>query len=80
MYDIVKMFSYKEGQMSHIYECMFFFKNPVPMRASAATMEQSLAEGVLIDYWKDDDRYLCIRATAVKDICDRVSSLQHTSN
>lgn len=43
------------------------------MKASSATMEQSLTEGVLIDYWKEDDIYHCIRASAVKDICDGVS-------
>ncbi|XP_059176195.1 disks large homolog 5-like isoform X2 [Physella acuta] len=44
---------------------------PTPMKTSPATMEQSLAEGVLVDYWRKDDMYLCIRASAVREICDK---------
>ncbi|XP_012942925.1 disks large homolog 5 [Aplysia californica] len=49
----------------------YSYCQPAPMRASPATMEQSLAEGVLIDYWKEEEVYQCVRAAAVKDICDR---------
>ncbi|GFO10359.1 disks large-like protein 5 [Plakobranchus ocellatus] len=40
------------------------------MRTSSATMEQSVAEGSLIDYWKDEDVYQCVRAASIKEICD----------
>ncbi|KAK3761794.1 hypothetical protein RRG08_010119 [Elysia crispata] len=42
----------------------------VPMRTSTATMEQSVTEGSLIDYWKDEDVYRCVRAASIKKICD----------
>ncbi|GFR82371.1 disks large homolog 5-like [Elysia marginata] len=42
----------------------------VPMRTSTATMEQSVAEGSLVDYWKHEDVYQCVRVTSIKEICD----------
>ncbi|CAL1527985.1 unnamed protein product [Lymnaea stagnalis] len=43
---------------------------PTPTNNSPATLEQSLAEGVLVDFWKEDDSYQCIKASAIKEICD----------
>lgn len=36
-------------------------------------MEQSLADGRLIDYWKREDHFECVQVSHIRDICDKVS-------
>lgn len=42
-------------------------------RAVMKDMEQSLAEGRLVDYWKKDDYFECIQVNHIRDISDEVS-------
>ena len=42
-------------------------------RAMVKDMEQSLAEGCLVDYWKKDDYFECIQVNHIRDISDEVS-------
>ncbi|KAK7500983.1 hypothetical protein BaRGS_00007863 [Batillaria attramentaria] len=44
---------------------------PCIMRAPMTDMEQSLAEGRLVDYWKKDDHFECIQVSLIRDICDK---------
>ncbi|KAH9494414.1 Disks large 5 [Bulinus truncatus] len=49
---------------------LYKFCQPIAMNNSPATLEKSLSEGVLVDYWKEDETFMCIRASDIKDICD----------
>lgn len=42
------------------------------MRVPVSDMEQSLADGRLVDYWKKDDQFECIQVTLIREICDKV--------
>ena len=42
------------------------------MRASLKDMEQSLAEGHLVDYWKKDELFECVEVAHIQDICEEV--------
>lgn len=44
---------------------------PCIMRAPMTDMEQSLAEGRLVDYWKKEDHFECIQVSLIRDICDK---------
>ena len=42
------------------------------MQASVQVMEQGLADGTYIDYWQEDDHFLCIRVATIHEISDKV--------
>ena len=42
------------------------------MQASVQVMEQGLADGSYIDYWMEDDHFVCIRVTSIGEISDKV--------
>ena len=42
------------------------------MQASVQVMEQGLADGTYIDYWQEDDHFVCIRVTSIHEISDKV--------
>ncbi|XP_076459748.1 disks large homolog 5-like [Babylonia areolata] len=46
------------------------FCEPCTVRALMKDMEQSLAEGRLVDYWKKDDLFECIQVTHIRSISD----------
>ena len=35
-------------------------------------MEQSLYEGLIVDYWKKGDAFECVQVNHIQDICDQV--------
>ncbi|CAG2227765.1 unnamed protein product [Mytilus edulis] len=41
------------------------------MQASVQVMEQGLADGTYIDYWQEDDHFVCIRVTSIHEISDK---------
>lgn len=47
------------------------FCEPCIMRAAMTDMEQSLADGRLIDYWKREDHFECVQVSHIRDICDK---------
>ncbi|KAK0049149.1 disks large 5-like isoform X1 [Biomphalaria pfeifferi] len=49
---------------------LYKYCQPIALNYSPATLEKSLSEGVLVDYWKEDDTFKCVKASAIKDICD----------
>lgn len=44
---------------------------PAVMQASVQVMEQGLADGTYIDYWQEDDHFVCIRVTSIHEISDK---------
>ncbi|KAK7112713.1 hypothetical protein V1264_012124 [Littorina saxatilis] len=46
------------------------FCEPCVTRVLMKDMEQSLAEGRLVDYWKKDDNFECVQVNRIRDICD----------
>lgn len=44
------------------------------MQASVQVMEQGLADGTYIDYWQEDDHFVCIRVTSIHEISDKVQN------
>lgn len=46
------------------------------VRVSKKDMEQSLAEGRLVDYWGKDDNFECIQVNHIRDISDEVGQLR----
>ncbi|XP_060579959.1 disks large homolog 5-like isoform X2 [Ruditapes philippinarum] len=49
----------------------YYYCEPSVIQTSHHCMEQGLKEGQFIDYWQQDERYLCIRLKYVTDICDK---------
>ncbi|XP_060084116.1 disks large homolog 5-like [Ylistrum balloti] len=53
---------------------------PIIMQTSAKAMEQGLADSSYIDYWQQDDHYMCIRVSSIRELCDQgIHCLLNTS-
>lgn len=44
---------------------------PAVMQASVQVMEQGLADGTYIDYWMEEDHFVCIRVTSICESSDK---------
>ncbi|KAL3877008.1 hypothetical protein ACJMK2_034768 [Sinanodonta woodiana] len=49
----------------------YVYCEPTKMNSTQLVMEQGLKDGNFVDYWSQDDHYVCIRTNSIKEICDK---------
>lgn len=50
------------------------------MHTSQPVMEQGLSDGTYIEYWTNDNHFMCLRTKDVTEICNKVMQNEPTCN